>query len=210
MKITCPACSASYTVPEDKIPSATKAKATCKKCGGKIEIVPRDGEAESKELEVEKGEAVKLTEKTPDKTTEPATTHEMKKTSVLLVIFLTFITFGIYFPIWFLKRRQSFNKLNSEKKLGSGVFTFITIFYIFYVLISFISGFLQGYSGQPNPTIMVIVSIASLINLVCGIILWVKCFTVRRMLIEHFQQPVNWVATLFFTIYYLQYKINRL
>ena len=47
---------------------------------------------------------------------------EIKKTPVILTIVLTVITFGIYYPAWFLTRRQAINTLQSKEKLGSGVF----------------------------------------------------------------------------------------
>ena len=38
MKIVCPTCNAIYKIPDDTIPPGKRAVATCKKCGGKIEI----------------------------------------------------------------------------------------------------------------------------------------------------------------------------
>jgi len=38
MKIVCPACNASYTIPDRKIPVGKKATATCKRCGKRIEV----------------------------------------------------------------------------------------------------------------------------------------------------------------------------
>lgn len=41
MKIVCPTCNAIYKIPDDTIPPGKRAVATCKKCGGKIEIEPK-------------------------------------------------------------------------------------------------------------------------------------------------------------------------
>src|SRR2546426_4206562 len=45
---------------------------------------------------------------------------KFKKTSVVAVILLSFITGGIYFPIWFLSRREAINRLRSPEGIGWG------------------------------------------------------------------------------------------
>ena len=42
-RIVCPTCKATYTVPRNKLPQGKRAVATCKRCGGKIVIEPKQG-----------------------------------------------------------------------------------------------------------------------------------------------------------------------
>jgi len=125
------------------------------------------------------------------------TDNELMETNVLLMIFLTVITVGIYRAIWFLRRRDAINSLQSKEKLNTGVFVFIIVLYSISVLVNLADG---------N---------SSLLYLIAGITLLVQCFKVRRIFNEHFNTYLkkdisfSGVATFFFTIFYLQYKINR-
>ena len=130
---------------------------------------------------------------------------DLKKVSVLFIIFLTIITLGLYCPIWFLTRRKSINNLQSNKKLGIGVFIFIILLNIL--------NFIFAIFG-PRDEIDAIDALTGFSNII-WIILIVQSFKVRRIFINHFnsqlQKEISFsgVATFFFHIYYLQYKINR-
>ena len=49
--------------------------------------------------------------------TEAADKEDMKYTPVILAVFFTLITAGIYYPCWFLTRCCQINKLHSREKL---------------------------------------------------------------------------------------------
>ena len=138
---------------------------------------------------------------------------ELKKKSVILLVFLTFITAGIYYPVWFLTRRNAINNLQSKEKLGSGVFIFAIVMFSISLSVAFISGAMEG-RGEVS-TAEVLDSFSKILDSVAGITLWVQCFKVRRIFSEHFnvhlQRGISFsgIATFFFQIYYLQYKINR-
>jgi GYF domain 2/Domain of unknown function (DUF4234) len=125
------------------------------------------------------------------------TDQKLKKTNVLLMIFLTIITAGIYQAIWFLRRRDAINSLQSKEKLNTGVFVFVIVLY------SISLGLLLADVN------------AHLLDCIAGITLLVQCFKTRRILNEHFNtylkrdMSFSGIATFFFTIFYLQYKINR-
>jgi hypothetical protein len=57
--------------------------------------------------------------------------------------------------------------------------------------------------------------IDNLISLTAGIVLLIQCFKVRRIFQQHFNDHLgrnisfSGVATFFFQIFYLQYKVNR-
>jgi len=122
---------------------------------------------------------------------------ELKKTNVLLMIFLTIITAGIYQAIWFLRRRGAINSLQSKEKLNTGVFVFVIVLYSVSLLIDFAGGKSTLLCG------------------IAAICLLVQCFKVRRIFENHFNVyfkrgiSFSGIATFFFMIFYLQYKINR-
>jgi tetratricopeptide (TPR) repeat protein len=121
-----------------------------------------------------------------------------EKMSVPLLVLLVAVTLGFYYPIWFLKRRNALNRLRSTEKIGSGVFIFAIVTISIGCLIPWLSD---------------VENIEKIFVLVAGIPLLIQCFKVRRILHEHFNpssevETISAVATFFFQIYYLQYKIN--
>jgi hypothetical protein len=150
----------------------------------------------------------------------PHSTAELKKTSVVLLVFLTIITFGIYYPVWFLRRRSGINSLQSKEKLGSGVFVFAIVVFSISLFVTLLSGAVEGLAeGLGEMDLMLTAKrldlFSRILNLVAGITLLVQCFKVRRIFNEHFNVNLkrdiqfSGVATFFFQIYYLQYKANR-
>lgn len=155
---------------------------------------------------------------TPSASTSSA---EIKKTPVILTIIFTVITAGIYYPCWFLTRRNSINSLKSVEKLGSGVFVFAIVMQSISLLMALVSGGFEGASeGLNSPDLMItakgIDALSRVIDLVVGITLLVQCFKVRRIFREHFNahlgHNIYWsgIVLFFCQIYYLQYKVNRL
>jgi len=144
----------------------------------------------------------------------------IKKTSVILTIIFTIITAGIYYPCWFLTRRDQINTLHSDEKIGKGIFIFGIVVFSIALFLALVSGFLEGMGEELGPAEFLAMAkgvdaINSLLSLVVGIILLVQCFKVRRIFRNHFNEYLgrnisfSGLATFFFQIYYLQYKINR-
>jgi len=127
-----------------------------------------------------------------------STGRELKKMNVFLMIFLGLVTGGIYLPIWYLRKRDAINSLQSGEKLGSGVFVS--------VIVLFGASWLIIFSGSES---------YGMLDLIAAIILLVQRFKVRRIFTEHFnvhlQRRISFsgAATFFFGAYYLQYKINE-
>jgi|LQYC01.1.fsa_nt_gi Ca2+/Na+ antiporter len=144
---------------------------------------------------------------------ELQSSQELKKVSVLLVIFLVVITGGIYCPVWFLTRRNAINRLESMKKLNFGIFIFALVFFSISLLLAFISG-VSKELGEIY-TAIGLYAFSLILHLVAGITLLIQCFKVRSIFNDHFNVHLerniqfSWVATLFFEICYLQYKVNR-
>ena len=140
---------------------------------------------------------------------------------MLLLIFLTFITVAVYYPVWFLRRRSALNGLQSRDKLNTGVFVVAIVLLSVGLLLMLMSGALEGFGEGLGQRDLVAVSkglegFAQFLNLVAGIALLIQSFKVRRMLTEHLAartgQPVSFSGpgTFFFQILYLQHKINRI
>jgi len=138
---------------------------------------------------------------------------QLKKMGILLLIFLTVITGGIYAPVWFLTRRNAINGLQSKEKLGFGVFVFMIVAFGISALLAFISGMMEG--ANEMGTAERLDAYSEILGWVAAITLLVQCFKVRRIFNEHFnahlQKGISFsrTATFFFQIFYLQYKINR-
>ncbi|MHC4489705.1 MAG: DUF4234 domain-containing protein [Planctomycetota bacterium] len=143
----------------------------------------------------------------------------LKKTPVILTIVFTIITYGIYYPLWFLRRKNAINNLKSEKKLGNGVFIFGIIIYSTSVVLSVVAAFMGGLV-EDLAALDTIDYVRKLFNFYIGgvvsMMLFIQCFKVRTILNDHFNVHLerdirlSGVAVFFFQIWYLQYKINRL
>ena len=99
MRIVCPTCNAAYNIASNKIPPGRVASTTCKKCGGKIVIESRAEKVESEDFEfdIDREQEGKVAETSFEEVSQP--TPELKKASVILLIFLCVITFSIYYPV---------------------------------------------------------------------------------------------------------------
>jgi hypothetical protein len=131
------------------------------------------------------------------------------------MIILTVITAGIYWPIWFMTRRKAINTMQSREKLGSGVFVFAIALFVISLLVAISAGVLERVGGELLLT-KGLQAFSGIMHAVAAAAVLVQSFKVRRIFNEHFnthlRQGISFsgVATFFFIIYYLQYKINRL
>lgn len=143
---------------------------------------------------------------------------EIKKTSVLAVIILTCITGGIYFPIWYLTRREAINQLHSSEKLGRDIFIAGIVVFSLVFINSFYSVFsnLDALQAGAEVQVSIVDLIADIASLIILIPLVYQTFKVKRILIDHYnnhlQKDIQFsnIMTLLFLNFYLQYKINRL
>ena len=54
----------------------------------------------------------------------------LKRRSVLLMIVFAVVTFGLYYPIWFLRRRAALNELDSPRKLPTWPFVVFIVWFV--------------------------------------------------------------------------------
>jgi len=143
----------------------------------------------------------------------------LKRRSVIVMIVLTVVTFGFYYPIWFLRRRRGLNALDSPRKLSSWPFLLFLAFFI----VAFIVGAISGSASQEE----VIGAQASVLldfsQLAVGVLVIVQCFFIKDILEDHLRGPeggtpmpismreanLSGLMTFLFTIFYLQHIINR-
>ena len=147
--------------------------------------------------------------------------QQFKKTPLILVILLSIITSGIYWPIWFLTRRTAFNNLNSHEKLTKGplIFSIIAIALSNAWSILMASPFVWETPIFDVDVLFKVFELGLVVDLLAmaaAIILTMNALKVRRILIHHYNRHLgmdinfSWMLTFLFQIFYLQYKINEL
>jgi hypothetical protein len=140
----------------------------------------------------------------------------LKRRSVWMMILFVFITLGLYYLIWFFRRRAGLNRLSSPKKLP--------LWPLLSVLALWAVQFTVGVVAGEKPTEEVLgaggAGALVLAQLAVGITMIVQCFRIKDMIEDHaapepdramFAERVelSWVMTFFFSIFYLQWAINR-
>lgn len=141
----------------------------------------------------------------------------MESTPVILVLFFSLITGGIYIPFWFLNRKSELNKLDSDKMLKDNTFIFLAVGFVFSNILSIISSVidkmaLEAGTADALYSASILRLVDSSISLTLGIIVVIQCFKVQSMFRDHFKRKFQFsgLATFFFTIFYLQYKMNKI
>jgi hypothetical protein len=107
--------------------------------------------------------------------------HGLKHRSVLMAIVFTIVTFGFYFLIWWFRRRPGLNRLNSPKKISLWPLLLVIVLYV----VQFVVAFMQEAAPDAlSPAVGLAASIFQIFKL-------------------------SGVMTFFFSIFYLQWAINR-
>lgn len=142
--------------------------------------------------------------------------------SVLLVIFLTLITGGIYSAIWYRRQQNLLNGFSSQKKITKSDIRLLLIVSSLFALLSFISGAHDSpksfdYMTNLDLTMFVILKIGPpLMELATMWIILRLAFRARYILDEHYNKHLKMkvyfglIYTFLFHIYYIQYMLNQL
>lgn len=140
-----------------------------------------------------------------------------RKRNVFLIYLLTMITSGIYAPIWYLKRKNKFDNLGTEKKLNKNFIVAYLILSILMALISVVLNIFYSFSPELfenlwNSLAFVIIFIILIICLI--VISIILSFNARKIINQAWvakgvKRKVSWLFTLIFNLFYLQYEINR-
>lgn len=140
----------------------------------------------------------------------------LKRRSVWLMIVFVFATLGLYYLIWFFRRRAGLNRLNSPRKLP--------LWPLYSVIALWVVQFTVGIIAGERPTEDVLGAGGALalvlFQFAVGVTMIVQCFHIKDMIEDHtapqadssmFTERVklSGIMTFFFSIFYLQWAINR-
>jgi hypothetical protein len=144
-------------------------------------------------------------------------THGLKRRSVIVMVVFTIFTFGLYYLAWWFRRRPGLNRLDSPAKLP--------LWPLLLMLALYVSEFFVGLTldaGAYDQVVRERVGVVSLIfQLFVGIVMLVMSFRVKDMIEDHAEPDLDsgpmfvervklsGLMTFFFSIYYLQWAINR-
>ena len=144
-------------------------------------------------------------------------THGLKYRSVWLMIVFTLISLGLYPLIWLFRRRPGLNRLDSPRK--------VPMWPLLLAVASFAVQFVLGMVAGAEPVPDLIGPAASgaltLLQLGVGITMIIQCFRIRDIIQDHATPPpdpdqmfieqvqLSGVMTFFFSIFYLQWAINK-
>jgi hypothetical protein len=141
--------------------------------------------------------------------------HGLKHRSVLMAIVFTIVTFGFYFLIWWFRRRPGLNRLNSPKKISLWPLLLVIVLYV----VQFVVAFMQ--EAAPDALSPAVGLAASIFQIFVGIAMIVQAFRAKDIIEDHAapdpnsgpmfgtQVKLSGVMTFFFSIFYLQWAINR-
>lgn len=131
----------------------------------------------------------------------------LKRRSVPVMVLMFFSTLGLYYPIWFLRRRAGLNSLDSPRKLQLWPFVIASAWIAFQLI------------ADPGAE----TTIVKVIRLPVAILMVVQAFFVKDILADHLSGPgdnvpsplyadrveLSGLMTFVFQIFYLQHVINR-
>jgi hypothetical protein len=128
----------------------------------------------------------------------------------------TIITLGLYYPVWWFRRRPGLNRLNSPRKLSIWPLLAMALVWAILIIFSMVEGAAPGAVAGTGAD-----SVLSLFQLAVGIVMIFQSFRIKEMIEDHatpdahsgpmFAERVqlSGVMTFFFSIFYLQWAINR-
>lgn len=138
-----------------------------------------------------------LTEELPPASDNPLVS--IPKMNIFWVLFLYAVTFTVYEPIWYLRRRKSINSLNSRVRMNPA----FPLLLLIVILVQIVYGIVDFNIGA---------RLSWVFSWAFSIII---AFNVRKMLADHLKSKVvistglSVFLTFLFRFLYLQYKINR-
>lgn len=147
----------------------------------------------------------------------PADSHGLKRRSVLLMIVFVIITFGIYYPVWWFRRRPGLNRLNSPEKLALWPLLLMAGMFVIQFGLAFAA------AGRPLADLIgeTGVGIELVFRLGVGVVMVIQAFKIKGIIEDHAtpeaeagsmlveRVTLSGLMTFFFSIFYLQWAINR-
>ena len=140
--------------------------------------------------------------------------HGLKKRSVIVMILFVFLSLGIYYLIWWFRRRPGFNNLNSERKLPILPLLMLIALWFSDIVLAVVQSATDREPGTPE-------TLMSFFQIMVGITMIVYSFWAKEIIEDHARPDpesgpafgtevkLSGVMTFFFSIFYLQWAINR-
>jgi hypothetical protein len=127
----------------------------------------------------------------------PSSDYEGERRSVLLMLLLTIVTFGVYPIIWYLRRTPFLDSLTVDKKVGN-----LPWYSLSFLVATFGASLAHAHD------------LVRLTEVAGGILDLVVAFRVARILRSHFARTgrfigVSGIGVFFFRTLYLQHVINK-
>ena len=147
----------------------------------------------------------------------PTDSHGLKRRSVLVMIVFVIITFGLYYPVWWFRRRPGLNRLNSPHKLALWPLLLMAGLFALQFGLAFVT------AGAPPVEVIGEAGVWAdlLFRLGVGVVMLVQAFKIKDIIEEHASSEtdtgtmfadrvtLSGLMTFFFSIFYLQWAINR-
>ena len=142
--------------------------------------------------------------------------HGLKRRSVVAMVVLMFVTFGIYYPVWYFRRRPGLNRLDSPKKLALWPLLLFSASFAIAVVVGAITA--DPETDEFSATGLAL--FLQLFQFAVGILMIVQSFRIKDIIEDH-ATPVDTsglfvervklsgLMTFFFSVFYLQWAINR-
>ena len=145
-----------------------------------------------------------------------AGSHGLKQRRVIVMIVLAIITWGLYYLLWWYRRRPGLNRLSSPEKLPLWPLLLLTAQWV----LPFVLGVAEGLTGETALVGDTGMAVLTFFQIAVGIVMVFQAFKVKSiiedhaapaesgpMFVEHVQ--LSGLMTFFFSIFYLQWAINR-
>jgi hypothetical protein len=143
--------------------------------------------------------------------------HGLKRRSVLVMLLFTLITFGLYHLVWWFRRRPGLNRLNSPKKLAAWPLLLYAAMFTIQFCLGLAAGIMapEEVIGEGGRLLLGVLQIA------VAIVMIIQAFRIKDMIEDHAEPEaesgpmfvdhvrLSGLMTFFFSIYYLQWAINR-
>jgi hypothetical protein len=141
----------------------------------------------------------------------------LKRRRVITMIVFTILTIGLYYVLWFFRRRGALNRLNSSRKLQLWPLLVLVAYFAMAVVIGIATG------EEPIETVLGpgVAKLLNLVDLLIGILMVWQCFIIKDILEDHlapendgsrvmFTEGVklSGFMTFIFGMFYLQHIIN--
>jgi hypothetical protein len=132
------------------------------------------------------------------------------------MIVLMVVTLGVYYLVWWYRRRPGLNRLNSPDKLHLWPLLLLTAQYV----IQFAIGLATGEATEEEVLGETGVVLVALFQFLVAVVMIVQAFRIKGMIEDHAartqsesmfagQVELSGLMTFFFSIFYLQWAINR-